>query len=261
MLKMLYILGMCAVVAACIILMLCAAEWRGVDSELDEIRGGPSVLALFKERARRRREGPGERTSPLVAQAQQLASYLNPPLPSAATRSVKATPRLPSRPAPEVQPAAPSLKFALHGTSYYPNQPGRSMALISEPGGSEADGKWVKEGDVLGHFVVHEIRKGIIVFRNGDDLCELAVQRRRALRSLVRDVRPSSHKVSAAVDESGIVLPPPAGPNTVRGLPRELRDLNLCTICLAEETAGDTLVAMPRGPCIEYPGPRSPRAF
>lgn len=52
------------------------------------------------------------------------------------------------------------------------------MALVAEPGGSEADGRWVKEGNQLGHFVVHEIRKGTVVFRSGDDLRELAFCRR-----------------------------------------------------------------------------------
>jgi hypothetical protein len=116
---------------------------------------------------------------------------------------------------PPIRLATPSAKFKLHGTSYYPNQPDRSMALIGEVGGAEGSERWVKEGAQLGHFVIHEIGRGAIVYRNGEDLREMAVERSASLPSLVRDLRPGSLKVSAAMDGGGPILSAPAGPNGV----------------------------------------------
>jgi hypothetical protein len=50
------------------------------------------------------------------------------------------------------------------------------MALISEVGSLEGNGRWVKEGTQVGHFVIHEIRKGMIVYRDGEQLREMAVE-------------------------------------------------------------------------------------
>ena len=41
------------------------------------------------------------------------------------------------------------------------------MALIAELGAADGSERWVKEGVRLGHFVIHEIRRGAIVYRDG----------------------------------------------------------------------------------------------
>lgn len=89
------------------------------------------------------------------------------------------------------------------------------MALMCAASSPESDAKWVKEGAGIGHFVVHEIRQGAVVLRNGEQRCELAVERNRVRRTLVRDVQPGTRLVSAAVDSTAAVLPAPAGPNGV----------------------------------------------
>ncbi|MBW1649057.1 MAG: hypothetical protein JRJ72_13330 [Deltaproteobacteria bacterium] len=60
------------------------------------------------------------------------------------------------------------------------------MALISEPGGSEGDRKWVREGAALGHFVVEEIRRGVVVLSDGDAVREMTAEPSPGRRSLVR---------------------------------------------------------------------------
>jgi hypothetical protein len=80
------------------------------------------------------------------------------------------------------------VKFTLEGTSYYENQPERSIALISEPGSPERNKYWIKEGERLGHFVIHRIRHGVIVYRDeNEQLHEMSIERNSANRSLVRD--------------------------------------------------------------------------
>ena len=61
-------------------------------------------------------------------------------------------------------------KFKLEGTSYYPQQPERSIALIRTPGSHEDNPRCVKEGERLGHFVIHKIRRGVVVYRDENEL-------------------------------------------------------------------------------------------
>ncbi len=211
--RTLQISGMLALGLACAVFTLCVREWHRPDSRLEEVQGYPSVVEKFKELDGPAASLPGA-ISPLVAQAEALATYLNPPkeqekLPLPGTTASS------GQPVPPIRLVAPSVKFRLHGTSYYPNQPDRSMALIGELGAGEGSERWVKEGARLGHFVIHEIRRGAIVYCDGEDLREMAVERSVSLPSLVRDLRPGSLKVSAAMDGGGPILPAPAGPNGV----------------------------------------------
>ena len=92
------------------------------------------------------------------------------------------------------------MSFKVVATSFYAERPEKSMALIVDPGDPD-NGRWVKEGAQIGHFVVHEIRRGAVVLRDGERLEELVVERRPTKRSLVRDVRPA-REVSAAIFDS-----------------------------------------------------------
>jgi len=103
--------------------------------------------------------------------------YLNPPKPK--------PPKIREDPAPERRTvnvlnekitAAESTKltpkFTLVGTSYYRSRPEKSMALVSEPGKGI---HWIKKGSNLGHFIVDEVKRGMIVYRDGEQLREMAV--------------------------------------------------------------------------------------
>ncbi len=87
------------------------------------------------------------------------------------------------------------------------------MALVSEVGSEAGSERWVKEGAALGHFVIHEVRRDGIVYRDGSQLREMAVEHSAGHPRLVRDLRPGGPRVSAAVEGVGIALP--AGPNSV----------------------------------------------
>ncbi len=89
------------------------------------------------------------------------------------------------------------------------------MVLISELGSPEGEQQWVKEGIQLGHFVIHEIRKGMIVYRDGEQLREMAVEHGASLTGIVRDNRLGSRQVSSAADGTADVLFVPAGPNSL----------------------------------------------
>ena len=57
------------------------------------------------------------------------------------------------------------------------------MALVWEPAGGR---RWVRQGDRLGHFVIHKIHGDKIVYRAGDQLRETALDRGTTATSLVR---------------------------------------------------------------------------
>jgi hypothetical protein len=150
-------------------------------------------------------------TSLLVAQAEAFAAHLKPAAkPETASEPMPATD---SAPLPSASVATAALK--LHATSCYPDQPGKSMALVSGVGGEPQDPKWVKEGSQFGSFQIHEIRRGGIVYRQGDQLREVAIDHSVERPSIVRDASLGLQKVSAAIDSPARPLPTPAGPNDI----------------------------------------------
>jgi len=213
MIRLLQILGICAMLAACGVFGLLLNERSQQDARLEEFLNGPGAVERFRAQGGGSGEGSAEEP-PLVVQAKALALLLNPPKnpewPSAVGVAAKSSPG-----APAVRPAAPSVRFKLCGTSYYPNEPQRSMALISDVGAAEGGERWVKEGARVGHFVIHEIRRGVIVYRDGEQLREMAVEHGASMPSIVRDTRSGSRKVSTAADGAGIAVPAPAGPNSI----------------------------------------------
>ena len=197
MVRLLYILSVCAILAACGVFGLLLSGRSQQDARVEEFLSGPSAVERFKARG----GGSGARSAeepPLVVQAKALALLLNPPK-SPQRPSAAGVPARSSLGAPAVRPAAASVRFKLCGTSYYPNEPQRSMALICDVGAVEGGERWVKEGAQVGHFVIHEIRRGVIVYRDGEQLREMAVEHGASVPSIVRDARSGSRQVSAAV--------------------------------------------------------------
>ena len=174
-------------ISAGIVLALCILNLGHQDPVVERFCKQPSIQQRFEE-LRSKRENPTEKDSPLVVQAQAFATYLNGPVVQDKKDSVVADQKLPLyiTKAPETR-VVPTAKFKLEGTSYYPNQPERSIALIAEPGSNEDNPRWVKEGERLGRFVIHKIRRGVVVYRDRNkQLHEMSIER-KAAPSLVRE--------------------------------------------------------------------------
>lgn len=117
-----------------------------------------------------------------MAAAQGLASYLNPPVPVSVQEKVPVRETL-KPPVPTVRPPTASPQFKVLGTICGgPSE--RSLALIREPGTQNA-GRWVNEGTQVGHFVIHEIRPGSILYLDGERLCEMAIDRENVPTTVV----------------------------------------------------------------------------
>jgi hypothetical protein len=220
MVRLFYIVGISSLLASCGVFGLCVRQWSSYDPTAKEFLASPTAIERFQEIHSPLNDAVEKETPPLVVQARLLALCLEPPSPAVMGRRDEAPGArdagTAAPPAPILRPPAPSVTFKLHGTSYYPNQPDRSMALISETGYGVGEERWVKEGMQLGHFVIHEIRKGMIVYRDGEQLREMAVEHGASVPSIVRDARSGSRKVSTAVDDAGIMAPALAGPNSIR---------------------------------------------
>lgn len=200
--------SMLALVLACVLLIAAGVRFYG-DPRIAQMRNIPAALEQFAE------AGPGSArhagtASPLVAQAEVLAAYINPPKP------VAESPAAESESGPSPSPAAPAAQLKLHATSYYPDQPGRSMALVSDATSPESGQRWVKEGSQYRSFIIHEVRRGAITYREGDILCEASLDQGMRLPSLVRDPRGGSQRVSTAVEGAIQGMAAPAGPNDVQ---------------------------------------------
>lgn len=170
------------------VLALCVHDLGHQDPAIESICRQPSVLQRFEE-LRNQRDTPTEKNAPLVVQAQAFATFLNGPVEQEKKEVIVAGQRSPRNiaKAPKIR-VVPSAKFKLEGTSYYPNQPDRSIALIAEPGSNEDNQQWFKEGERLGHFVIHKIRRGVVVYRDeNEQLHEMSIERKTATRSLVRE--------------------------------------------------------------------------
>jgi hypothetical protein len=203
--KILHILTFCAVAGVFAVLGLLAGGWNRPDPALEGILDGPGVVERFRSSEGSKPSGAAQ-VAPLIASAQELALHLNPPPPE--PPAAQATPEPVTR-STDVKPVISSVNFKLVATSYYEGRPDKSMALLSELGGTDG-GRWVREGTQVGHFTVHEIRQGMVVLRDGDNVRELAVERAAIQQGLVKEVRPAASQAKAAVHDGNEMPPSPS---------------------------------------------------
>ena len=188
MVRVLQVFSVLVSLSTVVVLALCVLDIGHEDPAVERICRQPSVLRRFEE-LHSQRDTLTEKESPLVAQASAFAAYLKGPVEQGKNEVVVAEQKPPRNIAkvPKIR-IVPSAKFKLEGTSYYPQQPDRSIALIRTPGSSEENPRWVKEGERLGRFVIHEIKRGIVVYRDeNEQLHEMSIERKATTRSLVRD--------------------------------------------------------------------------
>jgi len=178
MIRLLYVLSGLAILLAGGIFALCARQWSQSDSARDASLQRPSAVELFLERTRKTPLEENERVPPLMAEANTFAVHLNPPASAKPQPAVQETPK-PAPVAPVVRPPTASPKFKVCGTSCCDDQPERSMALILEPGDREA-ARWVKRGTQVGHCIIQEIRPGSVMYLDGEQVREMALERETA---------------------------------------------------------------------------------
>jgi hypothetical protein len=140
------------------------------DEKAAEVLNAPGAVERFRAQHGDKAPTNQDKTPLLVQQAQQLAGILNPPVeverPTPPPRTTTTTTI--RRPA-----TSSSAKFDLVGTSYLASAPHESFAYIRLPGNEY---QWVKQGSEVGHLVIKEVKSGSIVYADGQELVELAVE-------------------------------------------------------------------------------------
>ncbi len=160
---------------------LCANQWfMYAHNDIQDAES--SIVEIFKSLANIPKENEQEKEFPLVSQAGEFALIINPPKPPDVKK--------PEPPQPKVTPPVasaprPSAKFKLLSTSYNRDRPEDSVALISEPGKGE---HWAKVGDIIGNFVLEEIKSGVIIYRYGSQANEMAVETKPPVRIVKESV-------------------------------------------------------------------------
>lgn len=201
MLRIVQIFGIFICVSTGAVLVLCLYCWEHNNPDVEKICAQPDIAERFRE-THSQREIIVEKSSPLVTQAQAFAAYLSGPSPDKEGIGAKSIPSPSSLYVPKIttmaQPVS-SAKFKLQGTSYYPHEPAKSMALISEPGSPEGNERWIKEGARLGHLVIDKIKHGAVVYRDaGGQLHEMPVEHSPVAPNLVRNHIPSLGVIAQA---------------------------------------------------------------
>lgn len=165
--RAIWAVGVVSLVSAGMVFMRCLVH-RSPNAQMIELNRRLPIVEQFKRAGGDSGKGGKKAPSPLVEQAEAFASYLNPPKPQAVP-----APRSSTRPTvTAVRSTKSRPKFALAATSYYQSRPEKSMGLVWEPGSGY---RWIKQGERLGHFVVEKVGPGLIAYRNGDQLLEMAV--------------------------------------------------------------------------------------
>lgn len=170
----------------------------GSDDHIEEFLNSPGVIEKFNKTVGNKATRGGDQTSPLVQQAGAFALYLDPPKPR--------TPRTPTSGASGVtRGPAVTPKFKLLGTSYYKGKPELSLALIDEPGKGL---HWVRQSSKVGHFLIEQVKDGIVVFKDGKSTFELEAEQKPVISLL--EGAPGASSQTGASTRAGV-----SGPTTV----------------------------------------------
>ena len=187
MMKMLYVVSILCLIGAGLLFGFCGVQWmQGVPPDERD----PWIPATERLRQRQSLNGHDNAApSPLLEQAEAFALHLNPPKPP--PRAETSLPAVSPPPAP--RPPSPTPQFRILAISYYRSSPDKSLAMVWD---ANKGGYWIKKGDRLGHFVIERIEKEAIIYRDGDQLRQMAV----AIKQPVPLARLKS-KESASIQE------------------------------------------------------------
>jgi len=161
---------------------------------IDEFLKSPGVIEKF-ENASDKAKTSESRVSPLVEQAEAFALYLNPP--KAAARKVSKG----TKPGNISSRLSVTPKFKVYATSYCPENPKVSQALIDEPGKGR---HWVLQSGKVGHLLIEQVKDGVVIVKGGKETFELLVEKKQettpakgvSSRSITRTTSPASRRIT-----------------------------------------------------------------
>ncbi len=209
MIKTLQISSILAVILAAVLFVSSVVFGSYEDKDIEEFLKSPTVKEQFETMGSAAKKRSKSQSSPLVEKAEQFARILNPPKPKAPPKVVTTVDKEPAIPTPE-GPVKP--KFRLFGTVVCESDPKASLALLDEPGKGLL---MVRQGTVIMHLTIEQIKDGRIVVRDGTGTSEMVVEEGLAPTSVVAGPpttpgiggRP---RILPAVGKTGAPVPPRA---------------------------------------------------
>ena len=196
MVRALQTFGALTLISAGVLFVLCLAQWSRGEPEIEQ-NASLSIVEKFSQA-----NGYGEKSGlkplpPHVKQAKAFALYLNPPQPPNGEQApVLGGTSLQTLSADRAVESEP--EFRLFGTSYHRSKPEESMALVSEAGGRP---RWVKQGALLGRFLVMKIMRGKIAYQDDDRTGEMVVDKKAPIPAV------SAPRTTLASDQTSTSAP------------------------------------------------------
>ncbi|MHC4705480.1 MAG: hypothetical protein ACYS8I_00135 [Planctomycetota bacterium] len=179
------------------------------NEKVEEFLNQQSEVSKFREDQRGKKKVKPE-VSPIVAQANVFALYLNPPKPPPPKKKKPGKGKVDRGPLiPEVaKKTYHSTRFKVIATSFYAARPELSLALVDEVGTGR---HWVRPGDVVSSLTIDAIKDGVVVAKGGTKVFEQPVEARPPQRSLEGGSSPVlkepgkriSSVISATLDTQG----------------------------------------------------------
>jgi len=244
MLKTLKITGIIAAALAVVFLVFSAVFGARGNDDIENFLDSPGAVENFEKAHGNNQKKDLDQTSPLVKQAQKFALFLNPPVAPRITAPVRTT----GAPATPARPKTVSAKFKLIGTSFYPNNPEMSLALIDEPGKGF---RWIRQSGKVGHLIIQQVKDGIVVVKDDQRTFEM-IPERKPKKSLIRNpLLPSSKTPTNLTPQSLRNLPnlpstAPAG--------RNLRNSKTAPNTNTHVGVSDEHILLDDGPPLGRPG-------
>jgi len=195
-----------AILAAGCVLFFLLFGLRDNDN-IEQFLSSPSAVEKFKDKASETLK-PQDTISPLIKQAMAFALRIDPPPPPKPPeppkpKAIAKQPTAPTRPVPTPKTTV-SEKFSLLGTCRYENAPEKSLAMLK----TVAEGnKWLRQGEIIGHLTIHEIKDGsIVLYKDGQKNSEIyvPVQETKSLLKSEAGKIPKNRQTSISITEAAI---------------------------------------------------------
>jgi len=165
------------------------------NEQIEKFLSSPGVIEQFKQTRGDQAKRDDSRVSPLVQQAEAFALYLNPPpIPTTTQAPVK------DKTASIIRDMPVTPKFPVYATIFCPENPKLSQALIDEPGRGR---HWVRQSSTVGHFLIEQIKEGLVIVKGGEGTFELALEKKQE-KSPLEGTSP----VSSGIGTKSRIKPP-----------------------------------------------------
>jgi len=185
------------------------------DREVERLVGLPSVIEQFKADRGRPAATYASPMSRLAQNAEAFAYVINPPPPTKPATPVTGADSLAA-----IRPSKVSGKFRLIATSFNAADPNLSLAFVEMPT-VERRQIWARVGNSIEHWKILEIKDGAIVYGEGQQTQEIAVEERPARISLLDNGEPRPAPVSRTASASTVTEAPSQPPGS--GAPAQAR--------------------------------------